>query len=141
MTDRIRTLALMERLRRHDMAAEARELADLRAKRDALENNRVTLLERLRTEARIVTLESAPYIGRYIRAVRSEEAQINRALAQTTPRVEELEHAMLERFQELATIRLARERMEKVLGQARDMRETTHRDEQTLTRYLGRRRG
>ncbi len=51
MTDRIRTLALLERLRRHEMAAEARELGDLRSYVARLENTRTVLLEKMRTEA------------------------------------------------------------------------------------------
>ena len=138
MTDRIRTLALLERLRRHEMAAEARELGDLRSYVARLENTRTVLLEKMRTEARIVTLETAPYVGAYIRSVRNEEAQINRALTTVAPRVEELERAMLERFREIATIRLASEQTKKAVRQARDLKETNQTDEQTLIRWVRR---
>jgi hypothetical protein len=138
MTDRIRTLTLLERLRRHEMAAEARELGDLRSYVARLENTRTALLEKMRTEARIVTLEAAPYVGAYIRSVRNEEAQINRALTTVAPRIEELEHAMLERFREIATIRLASEQTKHVAQQARDLKETTQSDEQTLIRWVRR---
>ncbi|MEE4347778.1 MAG: hypothetical protein V2I53_13350, partial [Paracoccaceae bacterium] len=86
----------------------------------------------------IVTLETAPYVGAYIRSVRNEEAQINRALTTVAPRVEELERAMLERFREIATIRLASEQTKKAVRQARDLKETNQTDEQTLIRWARR---
>lgn len=122
------------------MVAEARELSDLRSHVAMLEKTRVTLLEKLRTEARIVTLESAPYVGAYIRAVRNEEAQINRAVAKVSPRIEELESAMLVRFRELATIRLARDRTQHEIQNARERKDKIQTDEQTLVRWLRARR-
>ena len=132
MTDRIHTLALLERLRRHDMMAEARELADMRSQVATLEATRANLLDKLRTEARIVTLEAAPYVGAYIRSIRNEETQINRTIAKAAPRIAELETAMLERFHELATVRLAFDHSQTQARTARNWRESSQRDEQIL---------
>ena len=135
MTDRLRTLTLLERLRRHEMAAEARELGDLRAHVATLEGTRDLLLDKMRTEARIVTLETAPYVGAYIRAVRSEEAQINRAVTRAAPRIAELENAMLERFRALATVRQALDQARRTLHMARSAKEASASDEHTLIRW------
>ena len=120
MTDRLHTLSLLERLRRHEMAAEARELATLRAHVAVLERTRSDLLGRLKTEALTVTLESAPYIGSYIRAIRNEVAQIEKALEKVAPRIAALEQTVLDQFREISTIRLALNQTTRRIRQIRD---------------------
>lgn len=137
MTDRVHTLTLLERLRRHEMAAEAGELATLRAQVATWENTRNALLERLHTEARIISIESAPYVGAFIRGIRNEEAQIDRDLVKIAPRVQELEVALAEQFRELATIRLALDKTRQLLREAQERRETEDAEEQVLLRWAG----
>lgn len=137
MTDRVHTLTLLERLRRHEMAAEAGELATLRAQVATWENTRNALLERLHTEARIISIESAPYVGAFIRGIRNEEAQIDRDLVKIAPRVQELEVALAEQFRELATIRLALDKTRQLLREAQERRETEDAEEQILLRWAG----
>lgn len=138
MTDRLRTLTLLERLRRHEMAEEARELGIMRSHVAKLEETRATLLEKMQTEARIVTLESAPYVGAYIRAVRNEEAQLDRALATAAPRVAELEAAVLAQFRKVATLRLALAKTKAAARQDLAWREAVQSDAQTLIRWTRR---
>ncbi|MDP5348762.1 MAG: hypothetical protein NWQ32_10265 [Paracoccaceae bacterium] len=135
MTDRLRTLSLLERLRQHDMAAEARELATLRAHVAVLERTRSDLLMRLKTEALTVTLESAPYVGSYIRAIRNEVAQIEKALEKVAPRIAALEQTVLDQFREISTIRLALDQTKRRIRQMRDEREAREADALTLMRW------
>lgn len=138
MTDRLHTLSLLERLRRHEMAAEARELATLRAHVAVLERTRSDLLGRLKTEALTVTLESAPYIGSYIRAIRNEVAQIEKALEKVAPRIAALEQTVLDQFREISTIRLALDQTTRRIRQIRDDRESKEADALTLMRWTAR---
>ncbi len=138
MTDRLHTLSLLERLRRHEMAAEARELATLRAHVAVLERTRSDLLGRLKTEALTVTLESAPYIGSYIRAIRNEVAQIEKALEKVAPRIAALEQTVLDQFREISTIRLALDQTTRRIRQIRDDRESKEADALTLLRWTAR---
>ena len=138
MTDRLHTLSLLERLRRHEMAAEARELATLRAHVAVLERTRSDLLGRLKTEALTVTLESAPYIGSYIRAIRNEVAQIEKALEKVAPRIAALEQTVLDQFREISTIRLALKQTTRRIRQIRDERESKEADALTLMRWTAR---
>ncbi len=135
MTSRMRTLTILERLKRHEMAHEMRELAALRAQIATLERTRTDLLERLQTEARIITLETAPYVGSYIRSVRNEAAQIDRTLAKTAPRAEALETAMIELFREAETLKLARTRASQAAREDRARREAAEADSLTLMRW------
>ena len=135
MTDRLRTLSLLERLRQHDMAAEARELATLRAHVAVLERTRSDLLMRLKTEALTVTLESAPYVGSYIRAIRNEVAQIEKALEKVAPRIAALEQTVLDQFRGISTIRLALDQTKRRIRQMRDEREAREADALTLMRW------
>ena len=138
MTDRLHTLSLLERLRRQEMAAEARELATLRAHVAVLERTRSDLLGRLKTEALTVTLESAPYIGSYIRAIRNEVAQIEKALEKVAPRIAALEQTVLDQFREISTIRLALNQTTRRIRQIRDERESKEADALTLMRWTAR---
>lgn len=140
MTDRVHTLTLLERLRRHEMAAEAGELATLRAQAAGWEQTRANLLKRLQTEARIISIESAPYVGAFIRGIRNEEAQIDHNLAKIAPRVQELEIALAEQFRALATIRLALDEARNVLREAQAQRETKDTEEQALLRWAATRK-
>ncbi|MFO8126296.1 flagellar export protein FliJ [Yoonia sp.] len=135
MTDRIRTLAVLEKLRRNDMESEVRELAALRAHIQRLRDNRSNLLNRLRTEARIITLEAAPYVGSYIRSVRGEIAQIDLALSKALPRADVLEAAMAECFCEVKTLSLALERATTQARQDSDRLASAEADELALLRW------
>ena len=138
MTDRLHTLSLLERLRRHEMAAEARELATLRAHVAVLERTRSDLLGRLKTEALTVTLESAPYIGSYIRAIRNEVAQIEKEPQKVAPRIAALEQTVPDQFREISTIRLALNQTTRRIRQIRDERESKEADALTLMRWTAR---
>lgn len=140
MTGRIHTLTLLERLRRNDMVSEARELAALRAQVNRLNTDRAGLLETLRTEARIVTIEAAPYVGAYIRAIRDEVARMERAAAQHAPRIAELEHSMLDRFREVATVRMALDRTKQRAQSADAFRVSVETNEQALLGWTRRRK-
>lgn len=138
MTDRLRTLSVLERLRRHEMALEARELGIMRAHVAHLDTARRELLDKMRTEARIVTIEAAPYVGAYLRAVRNEDAQIDRALAKAAPRVAALEASVLTQFRNVATIRLALAQAKAATKANRAQREAVQTDAQTLIRWTRR---
>ncbi len=140
MTDRLRTLALLERLGRHEMALEARELGVMRAHVAKLEENSRNLREKLRTEAHIVTLEAAPYVGAFIRSVRAEEAETERAMARAAPRVAELEAAVLARFRNVATLRLALDQTKTKARAEQARRDALNTDTQTLFRWTRRAR-
>lgn len=138
MTDRLRTLSLLERLKQQEMAAEARELAALRAHVATLEGSRADLLAHLKNDARTITLESAPYVGSYIRAIRNEVAQIDNALAKVAPRIEALEQTVLDQFREVSTIRLALDQTRQRVRQMREAHEAREADALTLMRWKAR---
>lgn len=140
MTGRIHTLTLLERLRRNEMVNEVRELAALRAQVDSLNRACTELLETLQTEARIVTIEAAPYVGAYIRAIRDEVARKERAAAQHAPRIAELEHSMLDRFREVATVRMAIEKTRSRARTADAVRVSGETNEQALLGWSRRRK-
>lgn len=109
MSGRFRTLSVLERLRRHEMENDARRLAGLRAHVAELERNRDDLLSRLTTEARFTTIDTAPYVGSYIRAVRSEIAQTERSMIKASLGIEALESAVAQMFREMKSVTLALE--------------------------------
>lgn len=123
------------------MEAEARALAALRDRLSRLERDRAGLLGRLQDEARIVTLESAPYVGAYIRSVRSEVARIDVALARAAPEVAALEEALGARFRDLRTVALALSRATEAARDRRDARDAADSEALSVARWWRRRDG
>ena len=138
MKQRLQTLTLLERMRRHAMLAEARELAGLRAEIARMETVKASLLAALTTEARTVSLEAAPYVGAYIRSVRDEVTRIDRAITGLDPRILALETAVMTQFREVATARLALSQT-RARTQAEIARQATaEADTQTILRWARR---
>lgn len=135
MADRLRALAVLERLRRHEMEAQARELAVLRAQVARLESDRADLLRRLQDEACIVAIEAAPYVGAYIRSVRSEVARLDAALAHAAPEVAAQEEALSARFRDLRTVALALSRTREAAMEAQDRCDAAETDALSITRW------
>ena len=134
---RIKTLTILERLRRHEMLADAHELATIRGHVAQLNDTRNRMLDELTREGHLISLEAAPYVGAYIRAVRNEVAQIDKALAQIMPRLEALEAVVADKFRNIKTISLARERAEKHQQHIKDKKETVENDILSLMRHVG----
>ncbi|MGY6704299.1 flagellar FliJ family protein [Roseinatronobacter sp.] len=133
---RIKTLTVLERLRRHEMLADAHELATIRSHVAQLNDTRNRMLEELKREAHLVSLEAAAYVGAYIRAVRNEIVQIDKALAQIMPRLDALEAIVADKFRNIKTISLARERAEKHQQHITDKKETAENDMLSLMRHV-----
>lgn len=118
------------------MMADAHELATIRGHFAQLNDTRNLMLEELKHEAHLVSLEVAPYVGAYIRAVRNEVAQIDKALAQIMPRLEALEATVAEKFRDIKTISLARERAERHQQHIKDKKEVAENDMLSLMRHI-----
>mgnify|MGYP000359716130 CR=1 FL=1 len=132
---RIAALALLERLRRQEIEDKAREFGALRARLEHLEGARETLLDSLRRDAHVTTIEAAPYLGDFIRSVRNEAALLEAEIAQLSPRVAELEEAIRAEFGRMKTYETVRVRKEYQLRQHRQRREIEETEERVLQRW------
>ncbi|MGC9370083.1 MAG: flagellar FliJ family protein [Paracoccaceae bacterium] len=132
---RIAALALLERISRHEIEEKTREFAALRARMAGLERERDRLLGSLREDAHVTTIEAAPYLGDYIRSVRAQAAQMEAEIAQLSPRAEQLETFMREKFGEMKTYETVRLSKELGLRHERVRREAAEADELVLQRW------
>ena len=104
MADRkIQALTLIHRIRQYEMEEEAAGLAALNLQITELERQKAVLFDRLRSQAHGRTIEAAPYVGGFVRAVRSEEARLSAEIAALERQAAEQEAAVLERFREMKT--------------------------------------
>ncbi|RVV96848.1 hypothetical protein EKE94_16000 [Mesobaculum littorinae] len=101
---RIAALDVLERLRRHEMEEEARELGQLRGRIAQHEQTRDGLERDLRDETRDSTLESARYVADYVRAVRAQIVTHAQAIAALEAKAEGLEDRVRARFRDMRTI-------------------------------------
>ncbi|MGR3465452.1 hypothetical protein [Limimaricola sp.] len=132
---RDRALGLIERLHRIEVEARAVELGALRDRMADLERQSSETAEALARDGRITSIESAPYVGAYIRDARAQIGALDRARQELEPQAEALEEAMREGFREMKTVATvaARARLRKLRdAQAREAAET---DEMVLLRW------
>jgi len=127
---RVRALELIEQLQKHEMEDEVRELGVLHGQIDKLDRERRELLEKVQREAHIVSIEAAPYVGSFIRALRTEIATREQSITQLEEKAEALEDAVRERFRELKTYTTVLDRTRASLAQEQNRRETAQVEEQ-----------
>lgn len=134
---RTRALALMERLRGLEIEEQAQELGILRSTVERMQRDRDILSNRLREESHVdsLELEAAPYVGRFIEAMRNEVAFIEQQMVEIQPRLTELEDKLRDLFQDqkvYETLRLTRIRQ---AAREAERRETAELEELTLLRW------
>ncbi|MCA0922601.1 flagellar FliJ family protein [Pseudooceanicola nanhaiensis] len=128
-------LLVMERLRRHEIEDELRELTLLRERMGRLEEQKRELNRRLRDETRITTIEAAPYVMNFVTSVREEILKIDREIDKLHPRFRKLEDKVAEVFREMKTYETVRIR--NLRQRLKDIRQKEDReaDEMTILRW------
>ncbi len=132
---RQRALALLERLRKLEIESVATELNELRGRMADLERRRDETTDALYRDGHIVSLESAPYVGNYIRAARSEIASLEAAHARLAPREAELDEQVRDRFREMKTYAAVASRAKARSRAEAAKREAASTEEQLLLRW------
>lgn len=132
---RDRALRLIERLHRVEVEARAVELGALRERMADLERQSAETSEALARDGRITTIESAPYVGAYIRDARAQIGALDRARDALRPQAEALEEAMREGFREMKTVSTVAARARLRAAQERQAREAAETDEMVLLRW------
>ena len=105
---RIAALDLLERLRRHEIESDTRQLGRLRADAAQLARQRSDLLDKLSTEARADDPALLGYVGDFIRSVRSEIDRVRQREARIEPELDKLETRVAEAFREIKTYEILR---------------------------------
>ena len=100
MAGRIHTLELVGRLRQRALEAQAGELRTLWARLAEIDAARAALHDALRAGPGASSLEAAPYLPGYLRAMRSEEAKLLEERAALEERIRQAEAALRQRFRE-----------------------------------------
>ncbi|WP_282025195.1 flagellar FliJ family protein [Limimaricola cinnabarinus] len=132
---RDRALGLIERLHRVEVEARAVELGGLRERMADLERQSAETAEALARDGRITSIESAPYVGAYIRDARAQIGALDRARKDLEPQAEALEEAMRESFREMKTVSTVAARARLRAARDRAAREAAETDEMVLLRW------
>ncbi|MEI4473491.1 hypothetical protein [Frigidibacter sp. MR17.24] len=96
-------LGVMRRLADERLQQEAQGLGTLRARIARLEADRTRTLQRLADEAHVGGLDTAPYVGAFVRAMRAEEARLAAEAQRLERLAAEQQDRVLERFREVQT--------------------------------------
>ena len=91
--------------------------------------------EALARDGRITGIESAPYVGAYIRDARAQIGALDRARQELEPQAEALEEAMRESFREMKTVSTVAARARLRTARDRAAREAAETDEMVLLRW------
>ncbi|WP_432254451.1 hypothetical protein [Limimaricola sp. AA108-03] len=132
---RDRALGLIERLHRVEIEARAVELGALRDRMAELERQSAETAQALARDGRITSIETAPYVGDYIRDARAQIGTLDRARAALEPQAEALEAAMREGFREMKTVATVAARAKLRAARDRAAREAAETDEMVLLRW------
>lgn len=130
---RIRALDLLERVKRHEMEDELRELARINGKIAETRAQREELDRRLREETRSRDLEVAPYIAGFARAMREQIAGLDGQLEKLATESRTLDDFVRERYREARTYASVADRLRQEARQEAARREAKDLDEIALT--------
>ncbi|SDF33904.1 hypothetical protein [Limimaricola pyoseonensis] len=133
---RVRALALLERLGRLEVEARVTELQSLHARMDELQAKSRETGAALERDGHIVSIESAPYVGDYIRSARAEIGRLDQARAALEPEARALEDEMRDRFREMKTHAKLAQRLEARHAEARAAQEAAQAEESALQRWM-----
>jgi chromosome segregation ATPase len=97
---RLDALHLMAQLRRQEIVARVQELGRLGAEVTALEAEKAQLARRIAEETHITSLEAAPYLGEFIRSVRSRISVLETRAEALRPRLAALDAEVASLFRE-----------------------------------------
>ena len=132
---RIAALALIERLKRQEIAREAEALGRLRAEAAALDSRR----DALEGEVRAGSIGNDPgiygYLAGYLPTARTEIARLTRERARLDPELVALEDRVSDAFREMKTVESVRLKAEADATRARRRRADAAHDETALTRW------
>ncbi|MGR3564350.1 MAG: hypothetical protein ACU0FH_02505 [Heliomarina sp.] len=132
---RIRALGLIERLKRHEMEAEAQEMGRLRSEANRLERRREELLEQSQTASYNSDPSLVPYLGNYVRSLRSEIGRAERDRARIDPDLRAIENRMSLAFREMKTYESVRKAAEARLRQQVEQAEEFENADQALNQW------
>ena len=122
-TRRIRALRLLERLKRHEIEADAQEMGRLRATANQIDRQRAQLMDDVESSAGAQDPGAMQYFGSYLRAVRAEVTRLDHDRAQLAPQLEAVETRVSNAFRHMKTyevVRLATEARIKAESQRKE---------------------
>lgn len=99
-TRRDRALSVMQRLADERLRDEAQGLGEMRARIAGLRAGQEDVLHRLATEAHVGGIETAAYVGGFVRAMRGEHARMEAEAVALERRAAEQQERVLKRFRE-----------------------------------------
>ncbi|EAR51769.1 hypothetical protein OG2516_06886 [Oceanicola granulosus HTCC2516] len=132
---RIHALALLERVGRHEMAEEARQLTELRSRAAHHRAEADALDRKLVEETADIRLEAAPYLTRFIQSIRSAAAEHLEQARAADDEARALEDRVLEAFRSLKSVQVALEGERDAEARARLAAETARLDELSAIRH------
>lgn len=134
--DRLRPLAIMERVKELETREHAAAVGVLRARYDRLETEREALLARLSSESHIDGLEGAPYLGRFIGSIRAELERNAREAARLAPDLAQAEEKLRAALSEQKTFEILRLSRMQQQRKDRARRAAAAQDLNTLQRWI-----
>jgi flagellar biosynthesis chaperone FliJ len=132
---KLRSLGLIQRIKKHDLEAEAAKLGSLRHEISQLETERERLLASLQRDARMQSIELAQYVGQFIRAIRSQVNLIDRKLEHLRMEEDQQESVVVDHFGEVKTYDIVIEDEETRQRQRLERSESLERDDLTVMRW------
>jgi hypothetical protein len=132
---KLRSLGLIQRIKKHDLEAEAAKLGSLRHEISQLETERTRLLNSLQRDARMQSIELAQYVGQFIRAIRSQVNLIDMKLTELRKQEDQQESVVVDHFGDVKTYDIVIDDEKERQKQHLERSEGLERDDLTVMRW------
>ncbi|MBO9428509.1 hypothetical protein [Sulfitobacter sp. R18_1] len=132
---KLRSLGLIQRIKKHDLESEAAKLGVLRHEISQLEAEKTRLLDSLQRDARMQSIELAQYVGQFIRSIRAQVKIIDQQLIGLRQKEEAQEDMVVDRFGDVKTYDVVIDAEKERRHAAQESLEARERDDLTVMRW------
>ncbi len=133
--NKLKSLGLIQRLRRHELEQEASQLGALRHQISLLQTEKANLLNLLKRDTTMQSVDLAQYIGDFIRSVRKQVKIIDGKISELHTRADKQENVVIDKFGRVKGLDIVAEN-EKVRSQKELNRKTeAERDDMVVMRW------
>lgn len=132
---RLAALALLKRLKKHEMEIDARELGDLRHETAELNQKRQNLVDDIRQQNASSDDTLTPYMRRFLPAAKAEILSLHESITKLEPQIETLEERVSHKFKEFKTFDIIHDSLDKKIQHEQQAREVADAEEVILSRW------
>lgn len=137
---RLSAIALLKRLKKYEMEADARELGELRHRMAQLEQQRQVLADGISFKTPTYDANFTPYMQQFVPAAKAEIGLIAEKMVQLEPNITTMENRVSDKFQQYKTFDIIHISLSAERRRAQEAQENAEIEETILWRWTQKQR-